>query len=589
MAEEIVHGTIDDELQNTTFLDDPLSSVAMSTVEHLENDLNDFVPGTPLDEFGLDRDGVPIDNEQPDSGDINDCDLTYTNSASPESTIVEPKSNTEHENPTESSVLREKECTHPHLAQSSAATRLLGKRKPQNTMNNSRTGMKLLSEFAINMVKTDERLAHLKDYCTARSTCIVPFANEVEQIFMQLPLCDRSPALGFDVASLMRLRFFCIEFVACYRSKRLQDTVSPNAMLAYLRGAQRRLRELGMTVTLFSGPIFADPNSGLVAVLDNKFSEQQAGGRTMRPHNVLCVEDVALILDSEHCNPLNADGYRNRLLFIVGLSIGARTSELHMLKCTQFKRDKVDGNDVLVYHPVIGSTLGTSKNRRGGIRAAKEVPQRIPIFNASLCGGRLNAYAFITQYLQHRADAGISSDRFFLGTRKAKKVHPTTFFKDQPIGRNTFTKLVRDICNELGVRGVGLSDAMSTHGLRSTMITLLMTAGFSDAAVALRTGHRDLNSLKSYHNLLNDSGRKQLEAVFQSPSKKTKSTLPESHANHSRDPINVTSEPALHSNEEAVSARLFDSSIPSGGAHQFAGFHAQSCTVNIRIDNNYHK
>ena len=85
-------------------------------------------------------------------------------------------------------------------------------------------------------------------------------------------------------------------------------------------------------MTLFSGPIFAGPNSSLVAVLDNKFSEQQAGGRTLKPHNLLCVEDVALILDSEHCNPLNAEGYRNRLLFILDLSISARTSELHMLK-----------------------------------------------------------------------------------------------------------------------------------------------------------------------------------------------------------------------------------------------------------------
>ena len=46
------------------------------------------------------------------------------------------------------------------------------------------------------------------------------------------------------------------------------------------------------------------------------------------------------------------------------------------------------------------------------------------------------------------------------------------------------------------------------------MISLLRSAGHSDAAVVLRTGHRDSCSLQSYHNLRGNQGEDLLRAVF---------------------------------------------------------------------------
>lgn len=46
------------------------------------------------------------------------------------------------------------------------------------------------------------------------------------------------------------------------------------------------------------------------------------------------------------------------------------------------------------------------------------------------------------------------------------------------------------------------------------MIYLLLSSGFSDAAVVLRTGHRYKSSLKSYNNLRGKYGEDQLAAVF---------------------------------------------------------------------------
>ena len=74
--------------------------------------------------------------------------------------------------------------------------------------------------------------------------------------------------------------------------------------------------------------------------------------------------------------------------------------------------------------------------------------------------------------------------------------------------------VVKTVCEKLGIRGSGESTCMTTHGLRATMISMLISGGHCDAAIMLRRGHRDGTNLKSYHNLRGENGREQLNAVF---------------------------------------------------------------------------
>ena len=116
----------------------------------------------------------------------------------------------------------------------------------------------------------------------------------------------------------------------------------------------------------------------------------------------------------------------------MGLRIGLRTSELHILLCSQFKRETLSNRGLLVYQPIVGCLQGVSKDSPGGMRAARQAPQHITIFNISLCGGRLNAFEFITEYLQYRCDAGLKCERNFLTLRKRLKLDLAMYFKDQP-------------------------------------------------------------------------------------------------------------------------------------------------------------
>lgn len=86
--------------------------------------------------------------------------------------------------------------------------------------------------------------------------------------------------------------------------------------------------------------------------------------------------------------------------------------------------------------------------------------------------------------------------------------------KSQPIGKNTLSGIVKTVYTALGIRGEGASDYVTTHGLRATMISLIISSGHSNASVELRSGHRNNNSLQSCHNLMGSSGGKQLSVVF---------------------------------------------------------------------------
>ena len=84
------------------------------------------------------------------------------------------------------------------------------------------------------------------------------------------------------------------------------------------------------------------------------------------------------------------------------------------------------------------------------------------------------------------------------------------------MGKNLMSSIVKHVCNALNIYGDGASQYMTTHGLRATMISLLIAAGHSDASVLLCSGHRDANSLKSYHNLRGRNGMNQLGDIFNS-------------------------------------------------------------------------
>lgn len=77
------------------------------------------------------------------------------------------------------------------------------------------------------------------------------------------------------------------------------------------------------------------------------------------------------------------------------------------------------------------------------------------------------------------------------------------------IGKNYFKGIVTAMCSSAGVRGASLQEHMTYHGLRTTMISQVISAGNLDSAIILRAGHYSVNTLPRYHNIQSVEGFKQ--------------------------------------------------------------------------------
>ena len=184
----------------------------------------------------------------------------------------------------------------------------------------------------------------------------------------------------------------------------------------------------------------------------------------IKPHDLLSMKDILSIFNYEHCDKRSAKGFRNSLVIAAGLAIGARTTELLMLKVSQFQREILNNKNALAYYPKVGSRVGESKNHEGGIAYVNYRRRVIPIHDIDLLDGESNIYQLINEYMSASEEANISPERFFLGTKPRRIGQTSSFLKPQPTGRNTMTSIVKKICNALGIRGEGVAKHVTTNG-----------------------------------------------------------------------------------------------------------------------------
>lgn len=128
------------------------------------------------------------------------------------------------------------------------------------------------------------------------------------------------------------------------------------------------------------------------------------------------------------------------------------------------------------------------------------------------------------------------------------------------------------MCSRLGILGDGPSENVTTHGLRATMISLLVAAHYDDLTIALRCGHRNLDCLKRYHNLRGSVGLEKLGKMLeQEQVQPVKRRKEESEGASTEDALPVKKESsadaagAISSTEKALPVKK-DSSADGAGA-----------------------
>eukprot|EP00171_Calliarthron_tuberculosum_P022929 IDg22929t1 len=310
------------------------------------------------------------------------------------------------------------------LRPSSAVENYLGKRVAANTIRANETACRLFTDFCSSLIDKNPQ----------KYACFLKFVSDRKQRMSSASCTDES---------------FLIRLIFC------------NKLKSELLKSED------------AGPVFSDPKQGLVSVLDNVFAEQQRSGTISRAHNVLSLEDLRVIFTHLGSVKYTPEGYRDRLVFAVGLATGLRPTALHTLTMIRFERRLSKARNATVFYEKLGGNRGESKTVRGGLRNVGIQQVTIPVPNRVVLSG-LNIYAIIDEYIAIRRSLDFDSHR------------------------------------SLGIVGDGAAKTITTHGLRATMISLLVQADYDDSTVALRSGHRNLNSLKRYHNLKGAVGIDQL-------------------------------------------------------------------------------
>lgn len=70
------------------------------------------------------------------------------------------------------------------------------------------------------------------------------------------------------------------------------------------------------------------------------------------------------------------------------------------------------------------------------------------------------------------------------------------------------------VCQTIDISGDLPGKYVTTHGLRATIVKLLINQGYNDSTIMLRTGRKHVTILHKYHNLSSTEGLQKLKRIF---------------------------------------------------------------------------
>ena len=140
--------------------------------------------------------------------------------------------------------------------------------------------------------------------------------------------------------------------------------MTPGTLRFYLFGIQRIIRG-SIGVTEFQ--ILKIHKIKVVA--DNRAKEMQRLGYVTESHNNLSLFDVEKIFDALNKVAHTPSGYRDRLIFAVGLSSGFRPGDLYGLTLENVSARHQRVVPCIVFRSTVGGIKGESKTERGGLAA----------------------------------------------------------------------------------------------------------------------------------------------------------------------------------------------------------------------------
>lgn len=99
-------------------------------------------------------------------------------------------------------------------------------------------------------------------------------------------------------------------------------------------------------------------------------------------------------------------------------------------------------------------------------------------------------------------------DTFYVKPRSVIADSEYVWFTAYPIGKNTLSNFVKDMCKEAETNG-----KKTNHSLRATRVSNLFQAGVPEKLIQQRSGHRSLEGLRQYQRTTLDQETRDMQNV----------------------------------------------------------------------------
>ena len=219
-------------------------------------------------------------------------------------------------------------------------------------------------------------------------------------------------------------------------------------------------------------------------------------GSLKREKTNLTTEHILAALQLPITSPANLQAvFIFNLMHLAGPRGGDELRSLHFGMFSQVK-----GRDGTPTHWVFDQSVEIEKSRSGGIRSFKNKRESINIeyFNNQNVLWK-NPGLIVEKYFNAMPKGLIEKSKrspLFPKPLATFKPDGTGFSLTAVRGKNWLRNVVHNTLTQLCF----FQGHFSNHQMRSAMITGLLESGCTDEQVAVRSGHRDSNSLRSYHS-----------------------------------------------------------------------------------------
>lgn len=207
---------------------------------------------------------------------------------------------------------------------------------------------------------------------------------------------------------------------------------------------------------------------------------------------VITESEEELLWANKHLGGHSPVSLVNSLLYLNGLHFALRSGQEHR-DLTIDQIQIIPHNSISKYF-ILEYTETVSKTNNGGFKHRKLQPKKVRHIDINSVENVERSHALLLQkYLSLRPQN--ASNVFYLTPLAIKNdsVLPSIWYKTTPMGHNTLSKVVKNMCSKSGISG-----HITNHSLRATCATRLYESGVDEQVIMERTGHRSTKGVRGY-------------------------------------------------------------------------------------------